>query len=536
MPRPKKPAKGPIPRARRSHSRQHQLLIDACISALHLYGPSRTTVEKVVAIAKMSPGIVRFYFASKAAMLVASLQFLASEFEDKLMLPVARLKSNPVAALELLVDLYLDPELASPRKVSVWYAFWGEASSRQEYYDICGQKDESFAALCRDLIERLIIDSGQTQLDPEGVALGLIGVLEILWQEFAFKDEAEIDRVGAKRRCMAYLGSVFPGRFHAAGTASAGAAAVVSIPAWGYGDAHWFALERERVFQGSWQLAGHRALLDQPADFIAVELGIERALLVRDPHGQLRAFRNTCSEAPHSLVAPGAGRIERIECRVHGLEFGLDGKRLSARGSGNLTALDSAAVGDLVLVRSAQRGSAGEPPPKEWMDLSIALGSRPLHLGEWPIAADWKVVVEQWLDSAPPVEGDWSAGLYQRLVAGAHPAPRRRFIAPNHWVEVRADGVTVLQALPTAPGRSVLRQYHYTYCEAARVARAAQYLASRLAPLARHSAVAAGESTQQGLTALGATSATAGSPEVLAFRRYLAALLPATAYQRSATT
>jgi hypothetical protein len=103
-------------------------------------------------------------------------------------------------------------------------------------------------------------------------------------------------------------------------------------------------------------------------------------------------------------------------------------------------------------------------------------------------------------------------------------------------VEVRADGVTVLQALPTAPGRSVLRQYHYTYCEAARVARAAQYLASRLAPLARHSAVAAGESTQQGLTALGATSATAGSPEVLAFRRYLAALLPATAYQRSATT
>src|ERR1700691_2932762 len=84
---------------------QRQRLIDACISALHIHGPSRTTVEKVVAIAKMSPGIVRFYFDSKAAMLVASLQFLATEFEERVLVPVSKLKSNPVAALELMVDL-----------------------------------------------------------------------------------------------------------------------------------------------------------------------------------------------------------------------------------------------------------------------------------------------------------------------------------------------------------------------------------------------------------------------------------------------
>src|SRR5271156_3377605 len=128
-----KKAGAPVQRARSAHNRQRQRLIDACISALHIHGPSRTTVEKVVAIAGMSPGIVRFYFASKAAMLVASLQFLAAEFEEQLLVPVMRLKSRPVAALELMVDLYLDPEIASPRKVSVWYAFWGEASSRQEY-------------------------------------------------------------------------------------------------------------------------------------------------------------------------------------------------------------------------------------------------------------------------------------------------------------------------------------------------------------------------------------------------------------------
>ena len=114
----------------------------------------------------MSPGIVRFYFDSKAAMLVASLQFLAAEFEEQVLVPVSKLKSRPVAALELMVDLYLDPDIASPRKVSVWYAFWGEASSRQEYYDICGQKDESFAALVRELIGRLIDETPSRNSTP----------------------------------------------------------------------------------------------------------------------------------------------------------------------------------------------------------------------------------------------------------------------------------------------------------------------------------------------------------------------------------
>jgi TetR/AcrR family transcriptional repressor of bet genes len=214
-PKKKSRARPPIPRARNTHSRQRQKLIDACISALHIYGPSRTTVEKVVAIANMSPGIVRFYFASKASMLVASLQFLAAEFEEQLLVPVGRLKASPVAALQMMVDLYLDSEIASPRKVSVWYAFWGEASSRQEYYDICGKIDERFAALVHELIERLILDTAQPHLDPKGVALGLMGALEMLWQDFAFRTEADIDRPAAKQRCMAYLQSVFPGQFSA---------------------------------------------------------------------------------------------------------------------------------------------------------------------------------------------------------------------------------------------------------------------------------------------------------------------------------
>ena len=256
-----KPARKPVVgRASSSRQRQRLRLIDACISALHRYGPSRTTVAKVVALAGMSPGIVRFYFSSKAAMLVASLQFLAAEFEERVLVPVARLRGEPVRALTTLVDLYLDADIASPRKVSVWYSFWGEASSRQEYLDICGQKDERFADLVRELVGLLIAESGTRHLDADGVALALIGVLEMLWQDFAFQSETHIDRAAARRRCLNFLRSVFPQHF--------GRAPITS----------------ERI-----------ATPTQPAtsaaDFISAALSNGAALVMRGDDGAIRAFR-----------------------------------------------------------------------------------------------------------------------------------------------------------------------------------------------------------------------------------------------------
>ena len=256
--------------ARASSSRQRQRLIDACISALHIHGPSRTTVEKVVAIAGMSPGIVRFYFSSKAAMLVASLQYLATEFEQRVLVPVARLRGQPVHALTTLVDLYLDAELASPRKVSVWYSFWGEASSRQEYFDICGLKDARFAELVRELIGSLITESAADHLDADGVALGLIGVLEMLWQDFAFQAEANIDRAAARHRCLSFLRSVFPQHFAVVGGAAPGA------PSSGAGHG---------------EIAAHEYAMANPGDFIAAELASGAALVLRGKDGVVRSFR-----------------------------------------------------------------------------------------------------------------------------------------------------------------------------------------------------------------------------------------------------
>jgi len=529
-----------IPRARSAHARQRQRLIDACISALHIYGPSRTTVEKVVAIAKMSPGIVRFYFASKAAMLVASLQFLAAEFEEQLMVPVARLKSRPVAALELMVDLYLDPEIASPRKVSVWYAFWGEASSRQEYYDICGQKDESFAALVRDLIERLIVETSQPHLDPDGIALGFIGALEMLWQDFAFRAESDIDRAAAKERCMAYLRSVFPGRFATRTDAADRTGGEGPLAGWAYENARLWALERQLVFSESWQLAGHRAQIPLAGDFLGVDFGFERALIVRGAAGDVRAFRNSCSEAPHILIAAASGRVSRIVCAVHGLEFDLDGRRRRGRGTGDLKPLELRMAGNLILVRSAERHRLGGPDDSgsEW---NIHAESRPTGLPEEsPVAADWKLIVEQSLESMSndsvrrPDAARWSVREYRALLALSVDSNwPTRFVAPNHLLEERPDGTTILQVLPVGPGESLLRRHRFTRCEHPRAARAAEFLASRVSGFGRRTAIDIAESTQRGIVAFGHEAAgVEPGPALAAFRSQLIAWVPALASRR----
>jgi TetR/AcrR family transcriptional repressor of bet genes len=552
--RKKKPAASSAPRARAARGLQRQRLIEACISALHIHGPSNTTVEKVVAIAKMSPGIVRFYFDSKAAMLVASLQFLAAEFEERVLQPVARLKSTPVPALQLLVDLYLDPEIASPRKVSVWYAFWGEASSRQEYYDICGQKDESFAALVRELIGRLIDETSQLQLDPDGVALGLIGVLEMLWQDFAFRSEEDIDRAAAKRRCMAYLRSVFPGRFAqlpGARETAPGAGAAGGFAGWAYGDARAALLERDGLFRRAWQIAAHVAQIPRAGDFVTADLGAERVVVVRDAYGALHALRNSCPEVPHALVMESRGHsASTFRCRVHGVEFDFAGRRAGG-GRSDLTRLALYTADNLIWV-----GPPGAAHPPRWQDGNLPSGraaaAATIMERETEVAANWKLLVEQWLEGAPadevpapqadsiswtadPLEGgtSFSARCYRSLVKDSADEPwLQRFVAPNQLLQWRPDGLTVMQAIPASPASCRLRLICVARMPEGPEARAGHYLATRLSRWTRRATRTVAESAQRGVTDFGYRAGPDLAPALVWFRRYLSTRIPALALER----
>jgi TetR/AcrR family transcriptional repressor of bet genes len=387
----------------------------------------------------MSPGIVRFYFDSKDAMLLASLAYLAAEFEELVMVPVAQLRETPVAALERLVDLYLDPDIASPRKVSVWYSFWGEASSRQEYYDICGRKDEDFAALVRDLVARVVAMTGDAHLDIDGITLGLIGALEVLWQGIAFQTEADIDREAARKQSMGFLRSVFPGEFGVGARGTAVSDLPRHLPRWAYSDGVLLTAERERLFRAAWQVVGHAVEIPAAGDFLTGDLGSDRALVVRDEKGVLHAFRNACRRRPHALVTARTGHFSgMIPCVPHGLSYGFDGKSSHGGADGDLAPLEIKEKSGVILVRASGGTREGGPALTGWEGFAELV---PVGEQEFEVAADWKLIVEQWLEGAP--------------------AARGRYLAPNQLVEVWDGGAAVLRVVPVAPGRCRLVRVDY---------------------------------------------------------------------------
>jgi nitrite reductase/ring-hydroxylating ferredoxin subunit len=197
--------------------------------------------------------------------------------------------------------------------------------------------------------------------------------------------------------------------------------------------------ERERLFRPAWQVIGHEAEVSKAGDFLTGDLAGERALVVRDEKGVLRAFRNACRRRPHALVAARTGRFSGvIPCAPHGLSYGFDGKLLHGGADGDLTPLEIKQKSGLILLRAAGAQREGGPALTGWEGFAELV---PVSVQEVEVAADWKLLVEQWLEGAPTDRG--------------------RFLAPNQLVEVWRGGAGILRVLPTAPGRSRVQRLEY---------------------------------------------------------------------------
>jgi nitrite reductase/ring-hydroxylating ferredoxin subunit len=329
------------------------------------------------------------------------------------------------------------------------------------------------------------------------------------------------------------------------------------LAVWAYADARIHAIERELLFRHAWAVVGHESQVARAGEFLCIDGGTERVLVVRDASGAVHALRNSCPESPHTLIASRSGRFDSgIECKLHGLHFSFDGKCAAGSGRMDLRVLDVSSVGGLMFARSAARErSADGTAPDAWFDAEPPQGLMMLGPAlELPVAADWKVVVEQWLESSrydvtPAVDSvvwhaaiasdsGWSIRRYRKLMECTSARTwRRQFIAPNQLLETRPDGLSVVQAVPAAPGRCLVRRLDYTVLPPDHCARAALHLARRLGPYARRTTLDVAESIQKGMVEFGYEVAPGGptSPAVAWFRNRLAARIPALARHQPPT-
>ena len=131
----------------------------------------------------------------------------------------------------------------------------------------------------------------------------------------------------------------------------------------------------------------------------------------------------------------------------------------------------------------------------------------PRSVADLDVAADWKIVVEQWLES---------------------PQPQQHFVAPNLLLELRPEGALVLQVTPLGPGSSRIRRFDFAARQTGREAgRAAHTAWHRRVGSWLKQQIELAESTQAGLATAAEELADSGpvAPALAQFRAAVAALL-----------
>ena len=98
------------------------------------------------------------------------------------------------------------------------------------------------------------------------------------------------------------------------------------LPAWTYNSDELTQLELEQVFLRNWMFVAHLSDLPRAGDYHCFELANERAVVVRDQQGQIRAFHNVCRHRASRVVDADKGHCgNSMICPFHGWSYNLDG-------------------------------------------------------------------------------------------------------------------------------------------------------------------------------------------------------------------
>jgi TetR/AcrR family transcriptional repressor of bet genes len=194
-------------RKNQSEFRKRQL-IEATMDCIDKLGLSQTTLARIAERVGISQGNVVFHFRSKEALLDQTLRHLNDEYRSNWLAALAAAQPDAYSKLRALIESSFTPKICNRRKISVWYAFWGESRSRPTYMSICGDNDKAFSDQVLTLCQT--IEAGSTaRLKAETAALSLEGMRDGLWQNFLIGPPG-FKRAQAINAVFELMASIYP--------------------------------------------------------------------------------------------------------------------------------------------------------------------------------------------------------------------------------------------------------------------------------------------------------------------------------------
>ncbi len=93
-------------------------------------------------------------------------------------------------------------------------------------------------------------------------------------------------------------------------------------------EAHDFDLSA--IYGESWLAVGMDCELPKTGSYISLMVGKWPILIVRDKHGDIRAFHNSCRHRGSIICQPGSGAAPKLVCPYHRWTYDLDGSLFAA--------------------------------------------------------------------------------------------------------------------------------------------------------------------------------------------------------------
>jgi choline monooxygenase len=184
-----------------------------------------------------------------------------------------------------------------------------------------------------------------------------------------------------------------------------------TLPSWCYTSPRFYERESERIFLKTWNLIGRADEIPERGAYFAVDFVGVPLIVVRDQHGDPRAFINSCRHRGSEL-ATGRGTCKAFRCPYHSWTYGLDGQLIGIPGMQQTRHFDRADHG-LAGVRLQTWGGflfinfdETAPPLLEYLG-GLTETLAPYNMAElvcarrrsYDLACNWKLVVENFKDA-----------------------------------------------------------------------------------------------------------------------------------------
>jgi TetR/AcrR family transcriptional repressor of bet genes len=163
----------------RPRAERRQQLIDATIRCIAQHGLSKVTMQMVTSEAGLSVGIANLHFQSKDNLLKETLRFVAEEYHGG---QIEIMEGSDIPdlgdRLEALLDFQFGRGVTQRQKMSVWFAYYGEAGARPVYQKIVATSDRLAAQKLEALFVEIIKEGGYARSDARELAIGYSALID----------------------------------------------------------------------------------------------------------------------------------------------------------------------------------------------------------------------------------------------------------------------------------------------------------------------------------------------------------------------